>query len=585
MMLEASGLHKVYGDKLILDDERVILEEGGKYALIGVNGCGKSTLLKMLAGEDDPVSKMQKKDTRIHLMTQTPEFKKETVWEEMVSRNAANRTAKMEYELQAVLTRLELTDFSQKIENLSGGQKRRLSLAAALISDAEILFLDEPTNHLDNDMIQWLENELKRSSKTILMVTHDRYFLENVCTGIFELDHGRIYEHKGSYEEYLQAKQIRLDQQDSARKKLENIYRKELAWVRAGVQARSTKSKARLDRFEELRAARKKQQEQILELNLQVSRMGTKTIEWKNVAFGWDKTPLFRDFSYHLKRNDRIGLIGPNGCGKTTFLKLLAQELTPTEGVFEIGDTVRMGFFRQDYSFEDLSIRVIDYLEKDAAVVRTTHGQETASSMLERFMFDKGQHYLPVERLSGGERRRLYLLKVLLQAPNVLILDEPTNDLDLMTLEILEDYLDDFPGIVVTVSHDRYFLDRICDFLFVHQDDLTWQQHIGGYSDLLVFRENAKAEDSPKQKPSRQNWKVQPAGRLNSREKRRLKQLPEQMEKLEAKIAGLNEEMNACQDFKKIDVLSVQRDELDAQLADAEMEYLELLEKEEKCSQ
>ncbi|MCF0261066.1 MAG: ABC-F family ATP-binding cassette domain-containing protein, partial [Erysipelotrichaceae bacterium] len=482
---------------------------------------------------------------------------------------AKNRLAKKDYEIQAVLTRLELSDFNQKIENLSGGQKRRLSLAAALISDAEILFLDEPTNHLDNDMIQWLENELKRSTKTILMVTHDRYFLENVCTGIFELDHGKIYEHKGSYDQYLEAKQTRLDLQASARKKLENIYRKELAWVRAGVQARSTKSKARLDRFEELRAARKKQQEQNLELNLQVSRLGTKTIEWKNISFGYDGNLLFRDFSYHLKRNDRIGLIGPNGCGKTTFLKLLSQELTPDTGVFEIGDTVRMGYFRQDYSFEDLSIRVIDYLEKDAAVIKTAHGQETASSMLERFMFEKGQHYLPVERLSGGERRRLYLLKVLMQAPNVLILDEPTNDLDLITLEILEDYLDDFPGIVVTVSHDRYFLDRICDFLFVHQPDQTWQQHIGGYSDLLVWKENVRAADSPKQKQSRQSWKVQPADRLNSKEKRQLLQLPELMEKLEAGIAELNEEMNSCQDFKKIDDLSIRRDELEEQLSAA----------------
>ena len=583
MMLEASGLHKVYGDKLILDDERLILEEGDKAALIGVNGCGKSTLLKMLAGKDDPVSKMQKKDTRIHLMTQEPEFEKETILEEIQFRSAQNRIPCENYELQSVLSRLELADSTQKIANLSGGQKRRLSLACALISDAEILFLDEPTNHLDNDMIQWLEGELSRTTRTILMITHDRYFLENVCSRIFELDRGHLYEHLGNYDQYLEAKQTRLDQEAAARRKLENIYRKELEWVRAGVQARSTKSKSRLDRFEELRSARKKEQEKNLDLSLQASRLGSKTIEWKNIAFGYGDTPLFHDFSYHLKRNDRLGLIGPNGCGKTTFLKLLSQEMQPDQGVFEIGDTVKIGYFRQDYSFEDLNTRVIDYLEEDAAVIRSSRGVETASSMLERFMFDKGQHYLPIERLSGGERRRLYLLKVLIQAPNVLILDEPTNDLDLITLEILEDYLDDFAGIVVTVSHDRYFLDRICDFLFVAQEDGTWKQYIGGYSDLLVYREHAKNTQASKEKVQKGSWKVQPANRLNSKEKRKLKELPEQMEKLEAQIADLNDEMNNTTDFHQIDELSSQRDVLEQQLSEMEMEYLELLEKEEQC--
>lgn len=583
MLLMASGLHKQYTDRPILQDESINIGEREKVGLIGVNGCGKSTLLKILDGKEDCQGRIiRQKGLRTSRLPQNPVFSKDTVWEEMAAGNAANQHPLEEYELRTFLTKLDL-DENAKIQHLSGGQQRRLSLALCLAREADLLLLDEPTNHLDTGMIDWLESWISRSSQAVLLITHDRYFLEKVCSRIVELDHGVLYEHEGGYQQYLEDKALRQEQAQEAARKHRNLYRQELEWVRAGCQARSTKQRARLDRFEELRRVRFEKQEKNLELGMTSQRLGSKTLEWKDLAFGYPgEAPLFSHFSYLMKRHDRVGLVGINGTGKSTFLKLIAGELQPTQGTIEEGSTVRIGYFRQDHEMEDLSMRVIDYIEDTASQVETPEGRISASAMLERFLFDKNAQYLTLDRLSGGERRRLYLLKVLMESPNVLLLDEPTNDLDLVTLEVLEDYLDDFAGIVITVSHDRYFLDRVCDYVFVLENG-TFTQHIGGYSDRLVrslFKENAPE----KQSSTGSGYKRVRAFSLTSAQKRELEELPGLLEQLEQTIEALNEEMNATQDFEKIASLSEQRDAAEQQLEEKSERWMELEELREKAA-
>lgn len=584
MLLHAENLSKAYTDKPLFTDISFTIEQGEKTALIGVNGCGKSTLLKILAGaETSDTGEIQKgKDLRIHALPQNPVFEKDTIWEEMIFQNQKNRYPLEEYELKSILTRLDLQDLNAVIEDLSGGQRRKVSLAIALATDADLLLLDEPTNHLDNDMIAWLEGYLAKYKGAVFMITHDRYFLERVCSRILELDHGNIYEHKGDYEAYLQDKQERTEALNEAAQKHRNLYRKELEWVRAGVQARGTKAKYRLDQFEKLRQQRFDLQEQKLELLAVSQRMGKKTLEWQDLAFGYDKNePLFTGFSYRCKKHDRIGLVGPNGCGKSTFLKLLAGELAPDSGIIDIGPTVKIGYFRQDHEMEDMSMRVIDYIEEKAKVIQTEKGQVSAGTMLERFLFDKDKHYLTLDRLSGGERRRLYLLRILMEAPNLLLLDEPTNDLDLITLEVLEDYLDEFTGIVILVSHDRYFLDRVCDYLFVWQPDRTWKSYIGGYSDLLVWRKEEKqaapASTLANTKPKTETRKKG----LGYFEKKELEILPDTIDTLQQQVDALEAAMEGLSDFAKLSKICQERDEAAAKLEEAENRWLELSEKAE----
>lgn len=433
-------------------------------------------------------------------------------------------------------------------------------------------------------MIEWLEKWLAKSKASVITVTHDRRFLEKACTRILELENGKLYSHPGSYEAYLEARVLRDEQEKAAAQKRENLYRHELEWVRAGVQARGTKQKSRLDRFEQLRAQRTVLQNRQLDLDFASERLGKKTLEWKNIAFGY--TPeriLFHDFSYACKKGDRLALVGPNGCGKPTFLNLLHGDLKPLEGAFEFGSTVRLGYFRQMSDPADEDVRVIDYIRKYANEIQTAEGSVSASAFLERFFFDSSRQYLPLGRLSGGERRRLELVRVLMSAPNVLLMDEPGNDLDIETLEVLEDYLDQFPGIVIFVSHDRFFLDRAATDLFELQENGTFRRYTGGYSDLLAIKEDEQAvrmetrEEKPVQKEKKPSF--------SSKEKRELEEIPGRLEKNEARKAEIDDLLISVTDYQEVAKLSDEREALVKESEALEERWMELEEKREQVAQ
>ena len=575
MLISVENLKKYINDKCILKSASFAIEEHDKIALIGVNGTGKSTLLKILVGQEvyDSGNIIKKNGIKIHYLSQNPTFEKETVWEELEYINSKNVHPVEEFELKSILTKLGLNTYDSIISLMSGGQKKRVALARALCTDCDVLLLDEPTNHLDNDMVEWLENYLKRTKSSIFMVTHDRYFLDRVCTKIFEMDQGEMYVHNGNYEVYLENKQKRIELEAAQAQKHKNLYLKELEWVRAGVQARGTKSNSRLQRFEELRNKRFTHQQETLKITAAMQRLGNKTIEWKDLGFRYPEKLLFHDFNYMVLRQDRIGIIGENGCGKSTLLDIIAGLKEATYGTIEYGSTVKIGYFRQADQGVDLSMRVIDYIEEVATVI----GDITAAQMLERFLFPRNMHYTTLDRLSGGERRRLYLLRVLMQEPNILLLDEPTNDLDILTLDVLEDYLDDFQGAIIAVSHDRYFLDRVVDKVFVHQTDGTFKQYTGGYSDYLV-----KAQDFKQATEKKGDTRIRKKPALSYLEKKELESLPERMETLEIEISEIDEQMNLNQDnFNKINELSVLRNEKENLLEEYTTRWMELEEKRE----
>ena len=488
MLLSVEHLTKHQNIKPIVKDVSFAIEDHDKIALIGVNGTGKTTLLRIIAGLEtyEEGNMIRKNNLRISYLPQDPVFDEEdTILHQILCMDKDIK----EFEAKAILGKLGIYDTARIVKHLSGGQRKRVALARALLQPCDLLLLDEPTNHLDNDMIEWLEKYLLRYSHAIFMVTHDRYFLERICDKMIEIDQANIYTYEANYSQYLELKAQREEIAQANERKRQNILRTELAWMRAGVQARGTKSKERIERFHKLNAIEKPNEQANIKLDAISSRLGKKIIECENLSKAYGEHFLFHDFSYHLQRNDRIGILGANGCGKTTLLKLLAKELAPDSGEVIHGDTVRIGFFKQGYEEMDMSMRVLDYIQESSNAITTIEGTYTASQMLERFLFDAKAQYMPIGRLSGGERRRLYLLKVLMQAPNILFLDEPTNDLDIQTLQILEDYLDTFNGALITVSHDRYFLDRICDKLFVFKSDKTIQQFLGGYSALMELEE------------------------------------------------------------------------------------------------
>ena len=585
MLISASHLHLDFGTKRtpILNDESLDAAEGEKIGLVGRNGCGKSSLLHILADPDPAEGKIIRRNgMKTHLLAQSPVFSRKTIWEEMKAQNDTLLDPRDDYELKSILTRLKLDDFDKEIDTLSGGQKRRLSLALALADRADLLLLDEPTNHLDLDIIEWLENWLAKTKATVISVTHDRRFLDASCTRILELCDGTLYSHEGSYESFLAAKAQREQEAAAIRQKRENLYRHELEWVRAGVQARSTKQKSRLDRFEELRASRTAQQNQKLEIRFPSERLGKKTLSWNRIAFGYDPAhPLFHDFSYSCKRTDRIALIGPNGCGKSTFLNLLHGDLRPLDGEFDFGSTVHIGYFKQIPDEADNSVRVLDYIEKQAKAVHTLDGEISASAMLERFLFDKSSQYLPLERLSGGERRRLELVRVLMSAPNVLLLDEPGNDLDIDTLEVLEEYLDSFPGIVIFVSHDRFFLDRVATELFELQPDGTWMRSPGGYSELQVRKEEEKRQSSAgAASATAERVRIKKVS-FSSKEKKELEEIPEKIDACETRRAEIDKALESETDYKTVDDLAKEREEIEQTIESLEERWMELEEKRE----
>lgn len=572
--ISVDSLFKKMNDRVLFQDVTFSIQEQEKVALIGTNGSGKSTLLKILAQEEtiDGGRILTKNGLKVHLLRQNPVFTQTTVWQEIIQYQKQCPT----YQVKSILTKLGFSDFDLPISTLSGGQKKRLALAIVLMEPCDLLLLDEPTNHLDEEMIEWLEKELKQTKSAVCMVTHDRYFLDRITDTILEIDEGKFYIHHGNYATFLENKAIRQEQEVQKQKKLKALYKKELAWVRAGAQARSTKQQARLNRFEDLRNQRFKDVEKSLNLSSFSARLGKKTIEWEYLGMHYGNHVLFEDFSYSLLRQDRIGIIGRNGCGKSTLLNILAGDIQPSSGTISFGNTVLIGYFRQGDEMVDLSMRAIDYIKEVAEVIHYGKETLTASQMMERFLFPKQMHYTPLERLSGGERRRLYLCRILMQGPNILLLDEPTNDLDLLTLEVLEDYLDTFMGAIITVSHDRYFLDRVCDKVFVMENQ-HWQAYTGGYSDYLE-----KKKDCSK---SSQEKKVREKSRssLSYLEKKELENLPEQMETIQNQIDTYDQKMQGVMDdFTKLSEYSQKRSELEEQLETLTLRWMELEEKMEE---
>jgi len=576
MLMSVSHLSKYNNLKCIAKDISFSIHERDKIGLIGLNGTGKSTLLKILAGQEDYKGEIiKKKDIRINYLPQIPSFQPQNTVLEQVYEDVGHDVA--EYEIKSILNRFQIINHSQPINQLSGGQKKRVALAIALIKPCDLLLLDEPTNHLDHEMIEYLEKYLTKFNRALVMITHDRYFLERITHRMLELEHGQLYTYEANYSLYLEQKAKREESLQNAQHKRKQFLKKELEWVRAGVQARTTKNKGRLQRYEALSQQADLPVTQNLEMIDTASRLGQKTIELHGISHHFDHL-LFQPFDYLFQRNERVGIVGINGSGKSTLLHIIAGQIQPTSGEVEYGETIRIGYFKQGHEDMDDNQRVIDYIQEEARYLKTRQGEFSAKQMCEKFLFDKELQYTPIGRLSGGEKRRLYLLKVLMGAPNVLLLDEPTNDLDITTLQILEDYLDSFQGIIITVSHDRYFLDRLCDTLFVFSHQQI-QVHNGGYSDYIITS-NQTSSNKPKsstKKPMRER-KV----RLTYLEKKELESLEADIPALEQKLQQLDEQLNQVTDFHDIQELSNQRNALENEIETKSIRWLELLEKEEQ---
>ena len=499
-ILNAEKISKTYGEKVLFDKVVLGVNKGDKIGVIGVNGTGKSTFLKIIAGIEEPDAGeiVSGRGVTVSYLAQAPQFNPGDTIVGYVIKDKNNAS---EAEAKTILTKLGITDFDAAINTLSGGQRKRIALARTLVSPAEVLILDEPTNHLDSDMVIWLEEYIKKFKGELIMVTHDRYFLDNVTNRIVELDSGKLYGYDTNYSGFLELKTQREEMERATEAKRANILRRELEWIRRGCQARSTKQQARIDRYEDMkeasRQARASFENKALEMNSVSTRLGKKTIELSDICKSFGEKKVIDDFTYIFLRDDRIGIIGKNGCGKSTLMKIITGNLKPDSGSVEIGDTVRIGYFMQENEPLDEKMTVLEFVRSIGEYVTTATGKATASQMCEKFLFGPKSQWTPISKLSGGEKRRLYLLSVLMSAPNVLILDEPTNDLDIETLEILEDYLDGFAGIVIVVSHDRYFLDRTVDRIFSFEGGGRLKQYEGGFSDYYEKKqaENGIASD------------------------------------------------------------------------------------------
>lgn len=557
---------KGYGDRILFRDITLGLNAGDKVGIIGINGTGKSTLLKIIAGieEPDAGSVVMNRNTTIAYLPQNPEFEKGITLLQYVM----DQSYEKEGEAKSILMRLGLPDYEMRTDILSGGQKKRAALAKILIHSADILVLDEPTNHIDNEMAKWLEEYLCKYRGVLVMVTHDRYFLDRVTNKIVEIDDQTLYTYETNYSGFLELKKQREDMEAASDRKRRSILRSELEWAKRGVRARGTKQQARLDRLEELKQQTPPEEEARIEISSAASRMGKKTIEISHIHKQYGDRAIIDDFSYILLKDERIGIIGPNGCGKTTLLQILNQRIKPDAGTIEIGETIRIGYFMQEAEGFDRKQRVIDYIRDTAEYITVPEGKISASKMLERFLFTPDMQYAPIEKLSGGEKRRLYLLKILMESPNVLILDEPTNDLDIATLTILEDYLDHFQGIVVTVSHDRYFLDRIVQRIFAFEGDGRIVQYEGGYTDYLTKRIESVEAASPKVKKEK-NYKKprQQKLRFTFLEKKEYETIEDEIEKLELHLEELEDQtLKASHDFIKLNELMEEKTKTEQEL-------------------
>ncbi len=490
-ILNVENVSKTYGEKVLFDKISLGINKGDKVGVVGVNGTGKSTLLKIIAGLEEPDEGQIVKGggVRIAYLAQNPEFFENDTVLGYVLRRKSNSS---EAEAKKILTKLGINRYDEAVSDLSGGQRKRVALAEALVEPAEVLILDEPTNHLDSEMVIWLEKYIKQFKGELIMVTHDRYFLDNATNRIVELDGAKLYGYETNYTGFLELKTQREEMERATEQKRQNTLRRELEWIRRGCQARSTKQQARIDRYEDMkeasRQARVNFDKQSVEMNSVNTRLGKKTIELSEICKSFGDKQLIKDYTYIFLRDDRIGIIGGNGCGKSTLMKIITRQLEPDSGSVEIGETVRIGYFMQENEPMDNRMTVLEYVRSIGEYVNTVNGKATASQMCEKFLFGPKQQWTPIAKLSGGEKRRLYLLSVLMGAPNVLILDEPTNDLDIETLEILEEYLDGFAGIVIVVSHDRYFLDRTVDRIFSFEENGIIRQYEGGFSDYYEKR-------------------------------------------------------------------------------------------------
>lgn len=589
-VINVEHISKLYGDKMILEDLSCSVDEGDKIGIIGINGTGKSTLLRIIAGEEeaDEGKIIFSNGMTIGWMGQNPEFDEESsILKYVCEGKKIEDDYGYESDAKAMLTVLELENFDEKIKNLSGGQKKRAALCKVLLQKPDILILDEPTNHLDNKMSDWLENYLKSFRGVLLMVTHDRYFLDKVTNHIWEVEGGKVYYYDENYSGYLERKAEREERELDSERKRQSILRSEVKWVMRGARARSTKQKARLERFEQLKAMDSPKTAKQVEMGSVGTRFGKKTIELYDISKAYGDKVLFKHFSYIFKRFERIGFVGHNGCGKSTLMKILADLEQADSGAIEWGETIKIGYFAQECEVMDERERVIDYIKDAAEYVRTSEGLVSASKMLERFLFSSDMQYTPIAKISGGERRRLYLLKVLMQSPNVLILDEPTNDLDIATLRVLEDFLDEFAGIVITVSHDRYFLDRTVDRIaafengniVVYEGDYTEYQEKSGRieADSIDSVDSGSGlhikKSNERKKEGREQWLAsknkEKKLKFSYKEQKEFETIDEDIEKLEEKIAELEEQISKCAtDFIKLNELMQEKEKTEAELSD-----------------
>lgn len=591
-VLVIDKISKIYGEKTLFDKVSLGVNEGDKIGLIGVNGTGKSTFLKIIAGitTPDEGTVTKNNDADIAYLPQNPEFEEgDTILQYVIrGKKSSNEHWSVEGEAKTILTKLNVFEYDKVIDNMSGGERKRIALARALVSPAKILIMDEPTNHLDSGMVMWLEQYLKKFKGVLLMVTHDRYFLDRVTNKIVEIDNANLYSYDANYSGFLELRQQRIDSEIATNRKRESILRTEVEWVRRGAQARSTKQKARLERYEEMKNEKGPREEKAAQIDSVASRLGKKTIEIENISKSYGDKCLIKDFTYYTIRNERIGIVGHNGCGKSTLLKIILGIEEPDSGSVVIGETIKIGYFAQECEDMDGNERVIDYIRNIAEYIETTSGKASASQMLERFLFTPVMQYTPINKLSGGEKRRLYLLKVLMAAPNVLILDEPTNDLDIATLTILEDYLDSFSGIVITVSHDRYFLDRIVDRIFTFEENGKVTQYEGGYSDYLeksdgkalsnmiinndgqvIASKSKEVQENVVNKiSSKETWKKKEDKlKFSYKEQKEYDSIDDDISNIETRIAQMDEEMSkVASEYFKLNELMEEKTKLEEQL-------------------